>query len=128
QDSALLFLLLACAFAELNGGRKWTAGVLLALALFKFQFIIPLSVLLSWRLGQKFVISFSATSAALLTLSWLLVGTAGLTSYSHMLADGTPEMAWRMPNMRGMIEGVGGPELLAIVLAPMLVIWCAWKI
>jgi len=128
QDSALLLLLVTCAFAQLNGGRKLSAGVLLALGLFKFQFIIPLAVLLGWRLGQKFVLAFSATAAALLALSCLLLGTSGLTSYGQMLADGTPEMAWRMPNMRGMIEGVGGPELLPIVLAAILVIWCAWKI
>lgn len=128
QDSAFLLLLVTCALAGLNRGRKGSAGVLLALGLFKFQFVLPLAAVLAWRLGRKFLIAFSVTAAALLALSWLLVGTTGLVRYWQMLAQGTPEMEWRMPNLRGMIEALGGPALLTIVLSIALVVWCAMRV
>src|SRR5262249_32886210 len=128
QDSALLLFLVTCAFIELNRGRDWSCGILLGLALFKFQFVIPLAAMLAWRLGQKFVIAFVTTAAALLTASWLLVGTAGLAGYWAMLVGGTPEMVSRMPNLRGMVESLGGPTTLAVALAIALAAWCAIKI
>src|SRR5262249_3899417 len=128
QDSALLLFLVTCAFVELNRGRDWSCGILLGLALFKFQFIIPLAAILAWRLGKNFVIGFVPLAAALLAASWFLVGTAGLASYWAMLVGGTPEMVSRMPNLRGMVESLGGPPAVAVTLAVALAAWCAIKV
>jgi hypothetical protein len=128
QDSALLLFLVTCAFVELNRGRDWSCGILLALALFKFQFIIPLAAMLAWRLSQKFVIAFVTTAAALFAASWFMVGSAGLASYWAMLVGGTPEMVSRMPNLRGVVESLGGPPALGVALAVVLAALCAIRV
>lgn len=128
QDSGLLLLLVAWAFAELHRGRNLRAGIMLGLSLFKFQFIVPLVAMLAWRLGRNYVIAFTATAAALCGISWMLVGTAGLRSYWQMLVEGTPEMVWRMPNLRGIVESLGGPPVLPIALALALAVWCATRV
>ena len=49
QDSILLLFLYGLAFSALSTGRAFVAGVCLALALFKFQLVLPFVVVL---LGQ----------------------------------------------------------------------------
>src|SRR5438034_250427 len=82
--------------------------LLLGLGLFKFQFIIPLIAILAFRRRAKLISAFLLTSAALLAVSWVLVGTSGLRLYWNLLSHHTPEMVWRMPNLRGLVESLGG--------------------
>ncbi len=66
QDSALLLLLVAFAFRQFERKRDASCGILLGLALFKFQFIVPLVVILAFRRRLKLISAFVATAAALL--------------------------------------------------------------
>jgi Glycosyltransferase family 87 len=124
QDSALLLLLVALAFRQFERKRDVSCGVLLGLALFKFQFIIPLVVILAFRRRWKLVSAFLATAAATLGVSWMLVGTSGLRLYWQLLGNHTPEMVWRMANVRGLVESLGGPPTLSVALSLCLVLWC----
>src|SRR5207245_10136006 len=124
QDSALLLLPVAFAFRQFERKRDASCGILLGLALFKFQFIVPLVVILALRRRLKLISAFVATAAALLGASWMLVGTSGLRLYWHLLGNHTPEMAWRMPNLRGLVESLGGPPTLSVALSLCLVLWC----
>ena len=56
------------------------------------------------------------------------VGSTGLANYWGMLVGGTPEMVSRMPNLRGMVESLGGPPAFAVALAIALAAWCAIKV
>ena len=124
QDSALLLLLAALAFRQFERKRDVSCGILLGLALFKFQFIVPLVVILAFRRRWKLISAFLATAAAVLGVSWMLVGTSGLRLYWQLLGNHTPEMVWRMPNVRGLVESLGGPPTLSVALSLCLVLWC----
>src|SRR5205823_2821169 len=105
-------LLLPLAFVSYQGAFwLWTAFsfLLLGLAVFKFQFIAPLVVILALRRRLKLISAFLATAVTVLGVSWMLVGTSGLNLYWQLLGNHTPEMVWRMPNVRGLVESLGGP-------------------
>src|SRR5882724_3373892 len=124
QDSALLLLLAALGFRQFERKRDVACGILLGLALFKFQFIVPLVFILAFRRRLKLISAFLATAAAVLSVSWMLVGTSGLRLYWQLLGNHTPEMVWRMPNVRGLVESLGGPPTLSVALSLCLVLWC----
>ena len=128
QDSPILLLLLALAFRRFDRKQDTACGVLLGLGLFKFQFIIPLVAILALRRRAKLISAFLLTSAALLAVSWVLVGTFGLRLYWNLLSHHTPEMVWRMPNLRGLVESLGGSPTLTICLSVCLVAWCAQRV
>jgi hypothetical protein len=128
QDSALLLLLVALAFRQFERKRDASCGILLGLALFKFQFIAPLVVILAFRRRLRLIAAFLTTAAALLGVSWMLVGTSGLRLYWQLLGNHTPEMLWRMPNLRGLVESLGGAPTLSVALSLCLVLWCGWTV
>src|SRR5262249_42106663 len=111
-----------------NRGRTSSAGIVLGLGLFKFQFVIPLAAMLAWHLGRKFIVAFAGTAAVLFGISWKLVGSTGLQTYWQMLLEGTPEMLWRMPNLRGMVESLGVYPAVAVALSIVVAIWCMVKV
>jgi hypothetical protein len=61
-------------------------------------------------------------------LSWILVGTSGLKLYWKLLGNHTPEMVWRMPNVRGLIETLGGSPVLTVALSLCLMLWCGFRV
>ena len=112
QDSILLFTLISAAFVLLDRGQQATAGALVSLSLFKFQYAIPILLLfVIWR-RWKFVAGFTITGAALAILSFWLVGTAGLSGFIHLLSTTARlpeaqqyrlgEYPGSMPNLRGL--------------------------
>ena len=112
QDSILLFTLISAAFVLLDRGQEASAGALVSLSLFKFQYAIPILLLfLIWR-RWKFVAGFTITGAALAILSFWLVGTAGLSGFIHLLSTTARlpeaqqyrlgEYPGSMPNLRGL--------------------------
>ena len=112
QDSILLFTLISAAFVLLDRGQEASAGALVSLSLFKFQYAIPILLLfVIWR-RWKFVAGFTITGAALAILSFWLVGTAGLSGFIHLLSSTARlpeaqqyrlgEYPGSMPNLRGL--------------------------
>jgi hypothetical protein len=101
---------------------------LLGLGLFKFQYVIPLVAVLAFCWRPRLIAAFLGMALSLLGLSWMLVGSSGLRSYYQMLFHHTPEMAWRMPNIRGVVESLGGSPALIIALSICVVLWCGLRV
>ena len=85
QDSVLALLIVVSCWLALRQGRDGWAGFFLGLALFKFQFVIPLVlVLLFWK--PKVLKGFAFSAAVVVLLSLAMVGTAGLRSYAGYIS------------------------------------------
>ena len=120
QDSVLLLLLLALAFASFRYSEHLlVAGIFLGLAVFRFQIIVPIVLCLSlwrrWRVMAGF--SISAFGAAALSIA-----LAGFRPYLHtvMRLSLYPDVdylqpVFRMPNLRGLIQSLGGGDWTIIV-------------
>jgi len=86
QDSVLALLLLIGCWRAWRGGREVLAGFLLGLALFKFQIVLPLAlVLLFWRPAIWKGLAISSAIAVLLSV--VLVGPAGMRSYTRYISS-----------------------------------------
>jgi hypothetical protein len=85
QDAALLTFMFALAFWQLAKGNDRAAGAILGLALFKFQLVIPVVIIL-WIAGRKRILpGFALTASAAVAVSAVLVGFRGLLHYAHYL-------------------------------------------
>ncbi len=115
QVSIILLVLFVTAMISYDRGNEMTAGALVGMTLFKFQFGIPFALLfLIWR-RYRFVTGFAITGLTVFVLSLSLVGFAGFSGYVHALASTTSEAGMqrfiippeRMPNIRGLIYTLG---------------------
>jgi len=123
QDSVLLLALLAAAAVSLDRGRELVAGIFVGLGLFKFQLVIPIALLfLVWR-RWRFSAGFTLSSIAAGLVSLWLVGFSQIQVYIHSLLSmsvtlHTPVDQYKygivptsMPNLRGLIYGLGHSDL-----------------
>lgn len=109
QDSILQLLLCAAGFLALEKGADVAAGCWFALALFKFQFILPLILLLVlWKRGRV-LIGFIPVLIGLVIVSAALVGWRELALYPAYVLQRSlapievpPEL---MANLRGLALG-----------------------
>lgn len=146
QDS-ILFLFLCClAWKQLEAGKDLSAGVLLALALFKFQIAIPIAVLVAIRKGRRFFTGFLATASLLVLLCFGIAGRSGIaslirilfgavsaTDQNHaLLQNGMGIYPSAMPNIAGLFYACGGrflPALVSLTVVAVcslgLFLWCA---
>jgi hypothetical protein len=149
QDSVLALLILIGCWLALSEGRDARAGFLLGLALFRFQIVVPLAlVLLFWRPKLLKGLALSGTLVALLSLA--MVGPAGLRSYvgyvSAMAHDSATAVSERYqidprtnPTLRGLayeLASRGGESVspvaarllpAALGLLDLLCLAFAWK-
>ena len=141
QDSILLLFLYGLAFSALSTGRAFVAGVCLALALFKFQLVLPFVVVLLVRRQWKAVAGFSFAAFVLLLVSAAVVGWNGVMAYPRFVLRLNQSAAQAgidprgMPNLRGLVAGslhlAGVPAILlivtlSIVLVALAVRW--WRV
>ncbi len=111
QDAILLLLDLALGFRALDRDADFAAGCWLGLGVFKFQFMVPVALVLAlWR-GKKLAFGFTMVASAAVVVSIALVGWHAALQY--------PVFAWRivsqvrlgglpfrlMPNMTGLVNG-----------------------
>lgn len=128
QDSLFLFALLAFAYREFRREREVMAGVALGLALFKFQYIVPLIFILALLRWRPKLLLFSGAMALLLAgISWAVVGNSGAIAYWHLTQHHQPEHNWQMMNLRGLVMTLGGSRWLVIVLSLALAFWCGFR-
>jgi hypothetical protein len=81
QDSILLLFILASSYLLLCRKLDVSAGLVLALAIFKFQYLlIVVPLLLLWR-RSRLVAGFMVGGALLILLSAMIAGTSGLIEY-----------------------------------------------
>lgn len=146
QDSILLLLLCSIALQQLQSGKDLNAGCLLALALFKFQIILPIAALIAIRRGWRFASGFLLSSAGVALLCLGVGGRTGFTTYLRLLsgagsAIGNSATAqqrlsvfpWAMPNAAGLLYACGARHLRSSIAfdavigicALALFAWCA---
>ncbi len=145
QDSALLLLLFAGAFALLGGGQEFVPGFLVGLGLFKFQIVVPVVALFFvWR-RWRFVGGFACSAAVGLLISLLLVGPSQMTTFAHsLLSMSVKETALdqarfavfpiEMPNLRGLIYALTRSlvsrfwiQTITAVTSLGVLLWITWK-
>jgi hypothetical protein len=115
QDSILTLYLLTETFISLKRERYGLSGILLALGLYKPQFVLPIAGLLLWQRRWPTVAGFLLTALALLIISLALVGPRGMTGllalWLPMIDRGNVVWPELMLNLRGlahMILGLAG--------------------
>ena len=115
QDSILMLLFCTLAFNALKKKSDVLGGCWLALAAFKFQFIVPLVLLLViWR-RRRVVLGFGAVVLVLAFVSVMLVGMDSLLRYPGYVLQiarnprlgGVPPQF--LPNLHGLATGWTGP-------------------
>ena len=142
QDSILLLTLMVASAVSFYRGRDVYAGVFLGLALFKFQFTIPIALLfLLWR-RWRIVSGFAATTAAIASISLLLAGVTGLRASLYQLIRWnspltTGEISDRVPalptlrclfhTLAGSIISRGWVDGVAIGCSILLIAWAATR-
>jgi hypothetical protein len=137
QDSLLVTALFTGAYLQVKSGREESAGVLLALGLFKFHLVLPLLVLFLFNRQWKLVKGFVLTAAGLLVLSFALVGPSGVADYFQLLSSlGRMPLAEytkpeQMPNIRGLLNYfLAGSQILypAIILLSFLALFAVIRL
>ncbi len=107
QDSLITTLLLAETFVSLKYKRYATAGGLLALGLYKPQFVLPLLGILFMHRRWASVIGFLSVVLLLGAISLTMVGRAGLeglvTLWLPMINRGHVVWPELMTNLRGLV-------------------------
>jgi hypothetical protein len=122
QDSLLLLLATVGALRRISKS-EFQAGLLLGLGMFRFQVLLPVILLfILWR-RFKFLLGWSASSAAVLTASAVITGVRAQVQYAKLLLQIGAFSYWpllrRMPNLRALLLAfdVGKVPLFIISLA-----------
>jgi Glycosyltransferase family 87 len=146
QDSILLLVLLAAAFVALSKCNEFTAGLLTALGLFKFQFVVPIALLfLIWR-RWRFSGGFAIVATALSALSVWLTGASQIRIYIRSLFSMGAGLAFVpklfnypmrlqvMENLHGLVFGISRGRFSSkwqlgtvIVLSCLFFAWTGFK-
>jgi hypothetical protein len=146
QDSILILVLCCVAWRQLHSGKDLNAGCILALALFKFQIILPIVALIGIRRGWRFITGFLVASAGVTLLCLGVGGLSGMSAYLRLLtgassAVGKSALAQQrlsvfplaMPNLSGLLYACGARLLhpamafdaLVVACSLGLFLWCA---
>jgi hypothetical protein len=111
QDSVLLLLLCVLAFRAMKRNNDFLAGCWFGLGLFKFQFVVPMILLIAIWKSRRVLLGFTAVSMVLVGVSTCLTGWSPLLAYPHYVLDiaSTPTLggvpARFLPNLRGLVMG-----------------------
>lgn len=143
QITILLLLIYCLCFIALRHQKPFFAGLLLSLALMKFQIALPIALLvLAWRCWLFFA-GFMCGSAGLTALSFYLIGPRNLVPYLRSLfitsntasADPHAQVAFgiypqRMPNLYGLFTILAGPHwgvILTVGVSLLLILWAIFQ-
>jgi hypothetical protein len=128
QDTLLVLLLLVASLELAMRGRDGAAGVVLALALVKWNvlLLLPPSLLLLGR--RRLFGSFVTVAFAEAGLSLLIVGPSGVADILVSLRDPVADfMGLKMPSLRGLLLNAGLPAaLVAVAVVGSAVAFLAW--
>ncbi len=139
QDSVLLLLLCGLGFNALMKKADLLAGCWFALGMFKFQFVIPIVLLIGLWKWRRAAVGFVAVSALLVLISVGIAGWGSLWRYPEFALQiaNTPGLggvaAEFAPNLRGL--ALGWPlhlsrtagSAVALVGSVLLFVFAAWK-
>ena len=139
QDSVLLLLLCGLGFNALKKRADLLAGCWFALGMFKFQFVIPIVLLIGIWKWRRAAIGFVGVSVLLVLISVGVAGWGSLLRYPEFTlqianAPGLGGVAAEFaPNLRGLALGwplhlprtVG--SVVALVSSILLFVFAAWR-
>ena len=118
QPSIVLLLIYTMVFINLKRGRELTAGLCLALGLFKFQFVLPFALIFLLRRKWRFLGGFVLSASLLSLVSLVAVGWQGSLSYvdllfriAHNPNNAAYGAAADMPTIRGFIYAILGNRI-----------------
>jgi hypothetical protein len=111
QDAILLLVFFVLAFSAFNRNADFAAGCWLGAGVLKFQFVVPVVLILVFWRGKKFARGFALVAAAAVAVSIAMVGWHEALRY--------PSYAWQivtsihrgglparlMPNLVGLLAG-----------------------
>jgi Glycosyltransferase family 87 len=112
QDSILVLLLYTLAFLDLKRDRPRRAGIWLALALFKFQLVLPFMLLAVLARRWKLVSGFAGTAVALALANSALIGWHATLYYPVFVRQlektsaGGAIVPMNMPNLHGLLDAI----------------------
>lgn len=120
QDSILLLLICCLAWRELTLSKRFSAGAIVALALFKPHIALLLGFLLCIRYGWRFLAGFASGGIVIAMMCISIVRLHGVDSFlgilkATSLMTGQSELAQgsmgvfpkAMPNLRGLLYALG---------------------
>jgi glycosyl transferase family 87 len=143
QDSILLLFLFTLVYVSLKRGEELRSGMLLGLALFKFQVVVPFLAPFLLRRRWRVLAGFAGVSVVLVAASAWVTGLDGLGGYVKLLLGfewkmtpgnvqaATGVLSSPMPNLRGALYALMGnrlPEIIikiTVVAASLGLLWCA---
>ncbi len=141
QPSIVLLLFYTMVFINLKRGHELTAGIWLALGLFKFQFVLPFALIFLLRRKWRFFAGFLLSATVLGLVSLIAVGWQGSLSYVQLLftiahnpSNAAYGAATDMPTIRGFIYAILGDRIglaslsfIVAALSVFLLALTAWR-
>lgn len=144
EDSIVLLTFLVASAVCFYRGWDFSAGILLGLTLFNFQYSLPIALLfLLWR-RWRILAGFSISAAACVLVSVWITGLQGLKTYAQLLrmwnsqslpmAVANSVYSAAIPNLRCLIHAMAPVHMslhtvtwIAASLSIVLILWAATK-
>ena len=113
QDSILLLLIICAAYCLMRTSKPVAAGLVLSLAVIKFQYLVVLAPLLLLERRFRLFAALCAGTAVLSLISLWTVGTAGIISYVRLAGSVSHHLEFsKQVNARGFIFAIGSNHVL----------------
>lgn len=124
QDSILLLFIISAAYCLMRTSKPAAAGLMLALAAIKFQYLVVLAPLLLLERRFRLFAALCAGTAALVLASVWIVGFAGIVSYVSLAASVSHHLEFlKQVNARGFMFAIGSKHFLFLSLVVSFVVF-----
>ncbi len=131
QLSILILAIYVLTYAQWLRGRRFWGGVVLAMALLKFQLVIGFVAVLLLKRKWRELAGFFSGAAVLLALSLWIAGIPALTAYPKFVQQnegGVGSEPANMASWRGFLSLFGSNHLvLVLTLSVLTVLLAAWS-
>jgi hypothetical protein len=137
QDSILLLALLICAFVAMDNSHDFRAGCFLGLTLFKFQYCVPIAILLlAWK-RWRIITGFAGTAVLAVIASFAITGFSRILTYTSYLSSVSTQLSsdeqlkyaiypLAMPNIFGLVFAVAGNHtVITMIISSLVIAWAS---
>ena len=128
QFSLLIVLSYALSYSQMKKGRFFSGGLILSLALLKFQLAVGFAAVLLLKRKWKELAGFATGAAFLGLISLAIVGIKGIEEYPHfvMHSDTIVNELPHMANWQGLLSLIGQNDTVWVALLSLAsVLWAA---
>lgn len=122
QDSGFLLFCFAMAFVAFAEEKCFRTGLWLGASVFKFQYALPMAlILILRRKSRRLATGFLVSASTAFIVSWVIVGDSALRDYLVLITHGHGHQdILRMPNLRSLVELTHAQGNLAAVITGVL--------